>query len=259
MYEKALEEYSAALAKLDSAHKDPKKSLDIMKVYTLEKERVRTKKLFDDAILDLEQHGEDIDERLNYEFLDMFASSMMAEDNAYKAMAGLFEEMETYLADLHGWCDDEKQLFLTHTQQRSTQRTAAHDQAKSDEMRAFAGQFDKYLVDNCRPIVRQGDSGVDIVPPLLALWKHFSLPIPDGLDGTPASLSPDAATEQVRNGIKHNFDAIGLALGLSATDRIVTLSEALANVEPFQLTANLTNSAGPSSSGNHQRQSSSDA
>lgn len=235
------------MAKLDSVHKDPKKSLDILKVYGLEKERVRTKKVYDATILDLTSHCEDVNERLNFDFLEMLIADINAERLAYQAMAGLFGEMTGYLDDLSGWCEEEKALFAQHVQERTSQRNAMHEQMKLDDIRAFAMQFDKPLVDIVRPIARNGENAVDILPPIMAVFNHLKLPFPEGLDTSTPASSYDTAVEQLRLAIKTHFDAIGLALGsANLSDRITSLSEALAGVEPFHLNP-LTQSAGTNS------------
>jgi hypothetical protein len=244
-YEKATDEYSSALAKLDSAHKDPKRSLDIIKVYALEKERVRTKKVYEDAILDLTQHCEDVNERLNYEFLEMLVSDMQAENTAYAAMSGLCGEVSGYLEDLAGWCEEERTLFSQHHAERASQRATIHEQSRLDEVRAFLIQFDKLLVDIVRPICKTGESAVDIVPPLLGLLNHMKMPIPEGVDTTLPPSPYDTALESIRLSVKNNFDAIGLALGAAGqNERIITLSESLAGIEPFQLHQANHNTAG---------------
>jgi hypothetical protein len=236
-YDKSTDEYSAALAKLDSGHKDPKRSIDILKIYALEKERVRTKKSYDATILDLTSHCEDVNERLNFEFLDMMITDMNAERVAYQAMSGLFGEVSGYLDDLYGWCEEEKSLFSLHSQERASQRNTIHETSKIDEIRGFLTQFDKVLVDIVRPIARTGENAVDIVPLLLGLLSHHKMPIPEGVDTSVAAAPYENALEPVRLAVKNNFDAIGLAIGGAAQfDRIISLSESLAGIEPFQIT-----------------------
>jgi hypothetical protein len=250
-YDKATDEYSAALAKLDSTHKDPRRASDIMKVYALEKERVRTKKTYDSTILDLTTHCEDVNERLNFEFLEMLIADMNAERLAYQAMSGLFGEVSSYLDDLNGWCEEEKTLFSQHSQERASQRNTIHEQSKTDETRAFLMQFDKLLVDIVRPIARTGESAIDILPPLLGLLSHYKMPVPEGVDTSTPPAPYDNALEPIRLSIKNNFDAIGLALGSAGQlDRIISLSESLAGIEPFQLTPTPTTHQ-TSSNSNH--------
>ena len=244
-YDKATDDYSAALAKLDSAHKDPRRASDIMKVYALEKERVRTKKTYDATILDLTTHCEDVNERLNFDFLDMLIADMNAERLAYQAMSGLFGEVSAYLDDLYGWCEEEKALFTQHVQERTSQRGTIHDQARTDEVRGFLVQFDKVLIDIIRPIIRTGENAVDIVPPLISMLNHYKMAHPEGVDGS-ASANHGDALEQLRLAVKNNFDAIGLALGsANQFDKIISLSEALAGIEPFQLAPVSNNSQPP--------------
>lgn len=236
-YDKATDDYSAALAKLDSAHKDPKKSADILKVYALEKERVRTKKIYDNAILELTSHCEEVNEKLNFDFLDMLVANIEAEKVAYQAMSGLFGEVAGYLDDLGGWCEEERVLFAQHTAERTNQRNAIHDAAKAEEERVFLGQFTKPIIDIIRPIARTGESAVDIAPLLLALLRHHQMNIPEGIDTSMPPSPYDSSLDQTRLAVKNNFDAIGLALAHSGMhDRIAPLSEALAGVEPFQAT-----------------------
>lgn len=222
---------------MDSAHKDPKKSVDILKVYALEKDRVRTKKIYDASILDLTSHCEEVNEKLNFDFLDMLVADITAEKVAYQAMSGLFGEVAGYLDDLAGWCEEEKVLFAQHTAERTSQRNAIHEHTKAEEERVFLGQFDKPMIDVIRPIARTGESAVDIAPLLLALLRHHGMNIPEGIDSSIPGSSYENALEQTRLAVKNNFDAIGLALGHSGMhSRIAPLSEALAGVEPFQAT-----------------------
>ena len=226
---------------MDSAHKDPKKSVDILKVYALEKERVRTKKIYDATILELTSHCEEVNERLNFDFLDMLVADINAEKVAYQAMSSLFGEVSGYLDDLGGWCEEERVLFTQHTTERASQRNAIHEQTKIDDERIFLLQFDKALIDVIRPIARTGESAVDIAPLLLALYAHHKLST-DALDTSIPAAPYDNALDQTRLAVKNNFDAIGLALGHAGlTDRISSLSEALAGIEPFQATPAATN------------------
>lgn len=235
-YDKATDEYSAVLAKLDSAHKDPKKSIDILKIYALEKERVRTKKTYDAAILELTSHCEEVNERLNFDFLEMLVADINAERVAYQAMSSLLGEVAGYLEDLSGWCEEERSLFGQHSNERTNQRNIIHDATRLDELRAFLLQFDRQMVDLIRPIARTGESAVDIVPLLLALFAHHKIAVPEGVDSSIPPAPYDTALDQTRLAVKNNFDAIGLALGnASMNERIVSLSEALAGIEPFQM------------------------
>jgi hypothetical protein len=134
-YEKASLEYSQILAKIESLQSH--KKLDIVKLYSAEKERVRLKKIFDEATEALQTHCDDVQDRLGFDFLEWMISFMRAQKTMFGFVYGELQEIKEYLDELHAWCKEEAFIFQEHKKERDQLQAQALETEHLEHIKQF--------------------------------------------------------------------------------------------------------------------------
>jgi Arf-GAP/coiled-coil/ANK repeat/PH domain-containing protein len=134
-YEKASLEYSQILAKIESLQSH--KKLDMVKLYSAEKERVRLKKIFDEATEALQTHCDDVQDRLGFDFLEWMISFMRAQKTMFGFVYGELQEIKEYLDELHTWCKEEAFIFEDHKRERDQLQSQALEAEHLEHIKQF--------------------------------------------------------------------------------------------------------------------------
>lgn len=211
-----------------------KKKIDIEKLYALEKDKVRLRKIYEISILDLKEFCEDIYERINFDLLDFINTYFESKKKSLGLAYTDLDDIKARLDELNMWANEEMYTFTTHTTNREEQKTCRQRETTTAEIRAFVTEFDKALIDVIRPIgIRNDTHSQDIAPPLSVLFSVYEVKAPEGFSAEqPSNTSPENSLESVRLIVKNNIDAIGLALiSNGMVESLHSLTETLAVLE----------------------------
>lgn len=240
-YEKATQDFSQALSKTDQLHSSKKQ--DILKLYAAEKERVRLKKIYEACVYDLRQQTDEVTERINIDVLEELVESVEAQKRFYGLLYAELDEIKSYMDDLQVWCNEERQLFAQHQQERTAARSALAIEEALTEVRQLIAEFDKDTIELIKAVGAANPTLYqDIETPLADLFQKFGQAAAESL--TLADFNPPSLTTLL-NVVKGLIVPIGNELLMrQRQDKLVSLTEAMGQIEKAPV-GNLPASAGP--------------
>eukprot|EP01126_Amoeba_proteus_P034680 TRINITY_DN3463_c0_g3_i8.p1 TRINITY_DN3463_c0_g3~~TRINITY_DN3463_c0_g3_i8.p1 ORF type:complete len:440 (+),score=115.39 TRINITY_DN3463_c0_g3_i8:148-1320(+) len=221
VYDQARADYDRILVKVATL-KEAKK-LDVVKLYQVEKERAQLGQKYLAAQQALENHCDDIDDKLNFTFVEYLIRWFNAERNMFGLAYFSISEISQYLVQLQAWCREEARVCDEHRQERETKRKQLHEQQNLASRKHFAEVFTMELIQLILSIQEEQElsnlvtkmNKVVLPPAFVGLLYDQCLPIPPPLLALIPGMDPKDITnglEVVQSFVKENFDVIGLRL-----------------------------------------------
>jgi len=230
-YDKAKLEYEQILVKIDNLNTG--KKVDVLKLYMVEKEKVRLKQVYEECAQELQIQCEDIKDRINFDFLESLITFMDAQKTMYGMAYAQFNQLKDYLAVIKRWCVEEASLFSQNQREREANRGILQGVDQAERVKQLLQLFEKdVLVDILKRLAV--DQRRNILANVVVLFSQYDIPIPKSLQ----KITPGTSSEldKICSFIKANFDTIGNKLiELNAKDLLVLLSDAVAQLEKPKL------------------------
>jgi hypothetical protein len=236
-FDTAKSEYEKGLAKVASLQQQ--KVIPITKLYLAEIELSKLKKEYEESTYVLENHCEDIQQRVNFFIVEQLIRWFNSHKKLIGYSYGYLDDIKDYLKDLKLWCKEEEDLFLSHSQNRKEKREIIHTELEEKYVLDFIQTFSNFdLIQSISQAISQDIPANQIFSLFANMFRGYQLEVPQALAQyvqESSNENGESSLRRIQTIIRDNFDVIGTKLMEEGKkDSLVLLGQVLSSLEKPQ-------------------------